>query len=272
MWTLSGFADEISPDPRMQCEVLRGLDISWLEMRSAWNVRAPALTDAQVTTLRAVFEDHEIRVSSIGSPIGKIGVTDSFAAHLEEFDRTVAVAERLAAPYIRLFSFYTDHPDRDREEVLLRMRALTDRVRGRDVTLLHENEKGIYGCTPARCRDIVEAIGSEQLRLAWDPANFVQCGVRPFTDGYALLRPYLAYVQVKDARLGDGEVQVAGAGDGEWPETIRALRDDGFEGFFSMEPHLESVGQLGGFSGPRLFSTATEAFTELLRAAGVQYR
>ena len=52
--------------------------------------------------------------------------------------------------------------------------------------------------------DLVESVGSERLRLAWDPANFVQCGVRPFSQGYRQLRPYLAYIQVKDAELGSG--------------------------------------------------------------------
>jgi len=275
MWTLSGFADEISPDPVQQCTVLRGLDIGYLEMRSAWDTRAPDLTDGQLARLAAVIDEHGMRVSSIGSPTGKIPVDGDFAAHLRQFDRVLHVARVLGAPYIRLFSFYLPagaDPGRYRDEVLRRMAALVDRAAGHDVVLLHENEKDIYGDVPGRCLDLVESVGSERLRLAWDPANFVQCGVRPFTDGYRQLRPYLAYVQVKDADLDGGRVCVAGAGDGEWPQTLRALRDDGYDGFFSMEPHLAHAGRAGGFSGPDLFATATEAFTGLLRAEGIGYR
>ena len=86
--------------------------------------------------------------------------------------------------------------------------------------------------------------------MAWDPANFVQVGVRPFTEGYALLRPHLEYVQIKDARRADGSVVVAGAGDGEVVETIRALREDGFDGFFSLEPHLGDVDRAGRILRP----------------------
>jgi sugar phosphate isomerase/epimerase len=272
MWTLSGFADEISPDPREQCAVLAGLGIGFLELRSAWLTRVPELTGAQLTELAEILAAHGIRVSSIGSPIGKIPVDGDFAAELARFDRVLAVAERFGAPYIRLFSFYVDDPDKQRDEVLRRMAALARVAEGRGVVLLHENEKGIYGDVPSRCLDLVTAVGSDVLRLAWDPANFVQCGVRPFTEGYAPLRPYLAYVQVKDARLADGAVCVAGEGDGEWPATIAALRVDGYDGFFSMEPHLASAGAMGGFSGPDLFAKATEAFTALLRAQGVAYR
>ena len=69
--------------------------------------------------------------------------------------------------------------------------------------LVHENEKEIYGDIPRRCLDIVTSVASPNLQLAWDPANFVQVGVRPFTEGYAMLRPHVDYMQIKDALLAD---------------------------------------------------------------------
>jgi sugar phosphate isomerase/epimerase len=107
--------------------------------------------------------------------------------------------------------------------------------------------------------------------VAWDTANFVQVGVRPFTEGYSLLRPHLEYVQIKDAKAADGTVTPAGEGDGELVETIRELRSDGFDGFFSLEPHLGDVHALGGFSGPELFTRAHAAFTGLLQNEGIEY-
>ena len=139
------------------------------------------------------------------------------------------------------------------------------------MVLVHENEKDIYGDTPERCLDIIQSVGSPNLRVAWDPANFVQVGVRPFTEGYALLRPHLEYMQIKDAHAADGTVTVAGDGDGQLVETIRALREDGFDGFFSLEPHLGDVHALGGFSGPELFTRAHAAFTDLLHTEGIEY-
>lgn len=114
-------------------------------------------------------------------------------------------------------------------------------------------------------------MGRDNLKLTWDAANFVQVGVHPFTEGYALLRPHVVYIQIKDALLSDQSVVPAGQGDGELPETIAALDADGFDGFFSMEPHLTSIGKLGGFSGPELFGTATKAFRKLLDDASIPY-
>ncbi len=274
MWTLSGFSDEISDDFLEQCQVVRSLGLRYVEIRSAWGVNILDLDDDQLRTLQQLLGDHELLVSSIGSPIGKIKITDDFGPHLERMRHAAQVANRLGAPYVRIFSFFIpadQDPDQHRDEVLRRMAALAEVAEQADVILLHENEKEIYGDIPRRCLDVVTAVASDHLRLAWDPANFVQVGVRPFTEGYADLRPQLAYIQIKDAVAADGSVVVAGQGDGELVETVRALRADGFDGFFSLEPHLGKVSTAGGFSGAELWTSAWRAFTQLLDDEGIEY-
>jgi sugar phosphate isomerase/epimerase len=275
VWTLAGFADEVSADLDEQCRVFNELGIGYVEFRSAWDTNVLDLDDEQLDRAATSLAVHGLRTSSVGSPIGKIGIHDDFEAHLRRLDRALHVAARLTAPMVRIFSFWMpegDNPAIHRDEVLRRMSALCDRAAGSGVLLVHENEKGIYGNTPQRCLDIVESVGSPVLRLTWDAANFVQCGVRPHTEGFAMLRPHLEYVQVKDAVLATGNVVVAGDGDGEVRETIRALRADGFDGLFSLEPHLAIAGALGGFSGAELFATAHAAFTRLLDDEGIAYR
>lgn len=275
MWLLSGFADEIDDDPRTQCAVLRELGIGHLELRSAWDRNVVDLTDADLTRLEEILAAHEMQVSSIGSPIGKISVTDPFGPHVATLDRVLEVANRLGAPFVRVFSFFVDptrsHADQ-REEVITRLSVMAEHAAAAGVVLLHENEKEIYGDLPERVLDLVTTVDSPALRLAWDAANYVQCGVRPYPEAYRMLRPYTQYIQIKDAVLATGEVVVAGAGDGGIRETVRALRADGFDGFFSMEPHLAAGHRLGGFSGPDNFVRATQAFVEILDAEGIEHR
>ena len=274
MWTLSGFIDEISDDFGLQCKTAAGLGLRYVEVRSAWGTNILDLDESQLNTLRETLASNDLNVSSIGSPIGKISIDDEFPPHLERMRHAVEVAKTLEAPYIRLFSFFipegTD-PDSRRDEVLTRMSALVEAAADSDVILAHENEKEIYGDIPRRCLDIVTSVSSPKLQLAWDPANFVQVGVRPFSEGYAMLRPYVGTIQIKDALLSDGTVVVAGAGDGEVPETVRALRADGFDGFFSLEPHLGEYTAYGALSGPELFTKAWKAFTEILTSEGIAY-
>jgi sugar phosphate isomerase/epimerase len=245
-----------------------------VEVRSAWGTNILDLDDSQLATVRETLDGYGLKVSSIGSPIGKIAIDDEFPPHLKRMQHAVEVAETLEAPYIRVFSFFipegTD-PDSRRDEVLTRMSALAEAAADSDVILAHENEKEIYGDIPRRCLDIVTSVSSPKLQLAWDPANFVQVGVRPFSEGYAMLRPHVVTIQIKDALLSDGTVVVAGAGDGEVPETVRALRADGFDGFFSLEPHLGEYTAFGALSGPELFTQSWKAFTDILTSEGIAY-
>jgi sugar phosphate isomerase/epimerase len=272
-WTLSGFGDEIDPDPVIQVSVLQALGARYVEVRSAWDTNIVELTGGQLDELATLLRERGMGVSAIASPVGKVDVSGEPDAELVRLGRAIVAAHRLDSRYVRVFSFYRPAGvpvEETRDVVLARLRAMADLAEREGVILLHENEKDVYGDVPRRVLDLIESVGSDALRVAWDSANFVQVGVRPFADGYALLRPYLEYLQVKDAIAGTGAVVPAGEGDGELLATLAALRDDGYRGFASLEPHLATQHRLGGFSGPALFGRAARAFAALTTSMGVQ--
>ncbi|HEX3711411.1 MAG TPA: sugar phosphate isomerase/epimerase family protein [Trebonia sp.] len=272
---LSGFADEISADPHEQLSVLAAESITHLELRSAWSVNVADFTAAQLTTFRAAADGAGVRVSAIGSPVGKIGIGAPFAPELERMRRVAGTAAELGTAIVRVFSFYLppgESPQRYRTQVIDQMGALARIAEEYGVILAHENEKEIYGDLPGRCADLIASVGSPALQATFDPANFVQCGARPFSDAYPLLRQYLVYLQVKDALAETGEVTPAGQGDGQLRETLTALRDSGFAGFMSLEPHLDLAGRQGGFSGPVKFRQAAQALKRLLGELSISWQ
>jgi len=271
-WTLSGFGDEIDPDPVVQLAVLQALGARHIEVRGAWNTNVLDLDADQLGRLSKLLAERGMAVSAIASPIGKVDVSAPVDAEVVRLSTGIRAAHRLGSHYIRIFSFYRGEgvaAAAIRDGVLERMRALADLAEREDMVLLHENEKDIYGDIPERVLDIIESVGSDALRVAWDSANFVQVGVRPFTEGYAMLRPHLEYLHVKDAVAKTGQVVTVGAGDGELVETLTALRDDGYSGVTSLEPHLARTNALGGFSGPVSFGEAARAFRDLTTRLGV---
>jgi len=161
-------------------------------------------------------------------------------------------------------------PARWRDEVLRRLRELTIQARNANLILLHENEKDIYGDTIARCTDLLQSMNDPHFQAILDPANFIQCQQTPYPDAYLELRPWLRYIHVKDA-LADGTVVAAGEGVARWPEILQQLHTDGYEGFFSLEPHLALSGQYQGFSGPDLFHHASQALQNLLQSMDWKY-
>jgi sugar phosphate isomerase/epimerase len=272
--TLSGFADEISADPAEQLATLAAESITHLELRSAWGTNVADLTDAEVARFAAALAGAGVTVSAIGSPIGKIAVSAPLGPELDRLRRVADVAAALGTSLVRVFSFFIplgEPPARYRGQVIDRMAALARIAAERGLTLAHENEKEIFGDRPERCADLIAAVDSPALRSTFDAANFVQCGVRPHTEAYALLRPSICYVQIKDARYASGEVVPAGEGDGQVRETLTALRDSGFSGFLSLEPHLVEAGRFGGYSGPDAFRRAARALKSVLGELSIPF-
>jgi sugar phosphate isomerase/epimerase len=267
-WALSGFGDEIDADPRVQLAVLAALGCLHIEVRSAWGTNITELGDEELERLAALLRTGEMAVSAIASPVGK---SDVEADDEHRFERALHAADVLGARYIRVFTY--QHEGRPagsvRDAVLCKMSELAERARRAGVVLVAENEVGVYGDRPERLADVVESVDSPALRVAWDGGNFVRVGLRPFDEAYPLLAAHIAYLQVKDAVFGGGSVP-AGAGDAQLPQTVRALRDAGYDGFASLEPHLTSSGRLGGFSGPERFGGAARAFAALATEHGVE--
>jgi 3-dehydroshikimate dehydratase len=278
MIRLSAFADEISPDLDEQIATLQREGIRYLDLRGVWNINVLDLSDAHIRQIKQTLDAQGIGVAAIGSPIGKVAIDSPFESTMQKLERAISVAQAFGTPFIRIFSFYPPtHAqgaraalDAHRDEVMGRLRAMIERARVDDMTLLHENEREIYGDTIDRCVDLMQSCEDEHFRLAFDPANFIQCGQVPYPDAYEALRPWLAYVHVKDA-LADGSVVAAGEGAGRWPDLLRRLRDNGYEGFLSLEPHLAAAGQFRGFSGPNLFVKASQALQGMLRGIGWGY-
>ncbi|EPZ41851.1 sugar phosphate isomerase/epimerase family protein [Alicyclobacillus acidoterrestris] len=267
MVTLSAFADEISSDLNEQLDVLESTGIRHLEFRGVWHKNVIDLTDEELEQVRSVLRARGFKISAIGSPIGKIRITDDFGHHLNQLNRAIDVAQYFGTKYIRIFSFFIPqgHSAKDyRNEVLWRLQEFVHRAQTAGVVLLHENEKGIYGDITERCVDIFSSCPSPHFRAAFDPANFVQCGVRPYTDAFAALEAQIEYVHIKDALLESKRVVPPGEGDGELRDVLSALFAKGYDGFLSIEPHLAQAKPFSGFSGPELFRVAADALKDML--------
>lgn len=277
---ISGFSDEIVDDFAGQLDAMQELGIKHIEVRNlAVNGKPKAvivdLTEDDLHAAKRELDSRGMRVSAIGSPIGKISISDDFDAHMERFKGALRAADILETSYIRMFSFFMpegEDPAQHRDEVMRRLNALCEaaRLHRSDILLLHENESDIYGDTPSRCKDIFESVGAENFRFTLDPANFVACGVKPFTEAYPALKPWLHYVHVKDKESPDGKVVVAGEGSAEWRELLGALKADGYDGFYSLEPHLQVAGRSFGYTGHDLFAKAHGALMDLLTETGWQ--
>jgi sugar phosphate isomerase/epimerase len=229
------------------------------------------LTDDELAEVKKALRQRGIGISAIGSPIGKAPIDVDFAEYKKRVQHAIDVAQEMDAPYIRMFSFYVDDLDSDRDQVMEYMQTMIDMAAASEVVMIHENEKAIYGEQPERCLDLHETIKGDSFGAVFDPANFVQAGVKPFDRAYLLLKPYIKYYHIKDAIMDSGKVVPAGQGDGQLRELMSAAKQTGYEGFLSLEPHLKVAGHSSGFTGPELFGKARDALCAILDDLDMAY-
>lgn len=240
---ISGFADEISNDLSTQIEVLNKLGIDYMSIRG---VDGRNIGDYSLDEIRDYIapklKEGNIKVSSIGSPIGKIDIEDqeAFLKQTEILETLCQACETLDCRYIRVFSFYMPHgqdPQKYKSQVVEKMKQFTAIAQKHGVILLHENEKDIYGDIATRCKQLIDDVGSAYFKGIFDFANFVQCQ-EDVRKCYDLLKEDTVYIHIKDALYVDQTNVVCGSGDGKIPELLKAFIDSGYEGFLTLEPHL----------------------------------
>ena len=271
---LCGFTDEIDADLDVQIEVAKACGLSGVELRSVGGVNVLAFAEHDRAEYKRKLDDAGLKVISIGSPCGKRPATDDEADVLEQFKVAVDMAEFFGAPLIRVFSFYPDGGEgagpveaiEDRAVELLCEQARL--LAGTDVTMVHENEKGIFGDTGDRCVTLMERVNSPRLRSAFDFANFVQCDEDP-ADNWPRLKDFTTHIHIKDAKRGTGEVVKPGDGDGHLGDILKDAHAGGYRGYVSMEPHLKVAGHSHGESGPELFTAAVAALRKVCDGVGV---
>lgn len=270
---LAAFADEASSVFDEQIVMMKENGIGMLEMRGVDDINVSKLTLAQAKEAKKKLDDNGLSVWSIGSPIGKIKITDDFSPELDLFKHVLEIASITDAKCIRMFSFYgTDGKPEYRDEVLERLAKYAEAAKGSGIVLCHENEKGIYGDIPERCVEIHKAI--PDIKSVFDPANFVQCGVN-ILDAWEKLEPYVYYGHIKDADA-DGNIVPPGMGIGMIREYLPKFVAKGCS-VLTLEPHLAEFAGLSDLEeegdkskvGGMSFANNREAFdyaTKCLKA------
>ncbi len=281
MWNevmISGFADEIDMNLDKQIEVLKKLNMKYVEMRGVGGKGLVEYPLDEVKVIKERLDAEGISLSSVGSPIGKILIGDEFAPHMELYKHTVEIAHTMQTPYIRMFSFFMpegESYDPYRGKVIDQLGQFVDYAKANDVILLHENEKDIYGDIASRCLELMNEFYGDHFKAVFDFANFVQCK-QDTMEAYQMLKSYVAYVHIKDAVWDTAAVVPAGHGDGKVAEILKLLKADGYQGFLSLEPHLsdfegfsaleQNAGQKRKLNGEEAFTLAHKSLMDILAA------
>lgn len=242
--------DAISQD--FETAVLLGLEwgIEYFELKRMFGKRMPDISDDEVNLVRKVLRENEVTLSSIAPGLFKIPLDKELIQQEAgiRYDQTLSLADRLQTRSIVIFGFIRDelhHEEDALNQIIDVFGTLATRAEREGMTLLIENDRGLWGESPAAMHRILSGVNSPALKLNWDPGNLIGAFPEaPYPGGYDLLRDYVGHLHVKDAKAANGPNKfthaMMGCGDVDWVGQFERLILDGYEGYCVIEPHFGS--------------------------------
>ncbi|HPC18031.1 MAG TPA: sugar phosphate isomerase/epimerase family protein [Candidatus Hydrogenedentes bacterium] len=245
----SGISDEAGQGIDNQIKAHRELGWTHLELRMIDGQNLTMLPDA---AFDAVFEKVTaagMNVSCFASAIANWArpITCDPNIDIEDLKRAIPRMHRFGTPFIRVMSYPNDkdHPLPEpewRREAIRRMKTLAKIAEDGGVTLAHENCSGWGGLSAENSNILLGEVNSPALKVVFDTGNPPTYRQNSW-DYYQAVYKDIVYVHIKDARIvEDKEVYTyCGEGDGYVKEIVRDLLAKGYDGGFSIEPHLAAV-------------------------------
>jgi len=264
---LAVFTDEVSQDLETAIKFAVRFGLNGVEIRSVWNKPVQHLTGDDTVRIRDMLGEQNLSVAAIASPVFKCELDDPAAQreHIDYLRNCIRVAKELNTRIIRLFAFWKRGPsapvwDRMKEQ----FRPAIPVAEGEGVILGLENEASTYLATAAETKQFVSELGSDVVRVIWDPCNeiYAEDGITPYPDAYRLVEPWVVHVHVKDgkrdASTNEPDVTPVGEGVIDWKSQLQDLLAKGYQGYASLETHWRPQ----ALSEEKLNRPGGEAFSE----------
>jgi sugar phosphate isomerase/epimerase len=183
--------------------------------------------------------DLNLRISDLGSSARMHEqAATTRAAQLDEGKRFIDLAQRLHAPYIRVFGdrFVAGEPKQATiERVAAGLQELAEHARGSQVGVLLESHGDF--CDSPTLLAILKATNRPEVGLVWDAHHTVVEGKEAPADTLRQLHHYVHHVHLKDSKPDGKSVRYVLTGSGTIPlrEIVQLLRKQQYQGFYSFE-------------------------------------
>jgi sugar phosphate isomerase/epimerase len=244
-------SDEIDADVAVAVKFLRGFNLSWVEIRNIWGKYNTEQPVEKIREARKIMDEHGVKLSALATAFfrGPVPMDDvALDREWKLLDTAFNHAEILGSKIIRTFAFTyrgTQQPDSAMYPRIYELQQeAARRAKARGFRLAIETLGNSYVWSSLQAAALLKAVPEDSLGLTWDPNNVASIEERPFPDGYRRLDPARVFhVHLRDwKREANGGVSWTAVGKGEFDNLgqIRALKQDGFKGTYTLETHWRS--------------------------------
>ena len=245
-------------------------ELGWknIEARAIGNKNLASLTDAEFDTVCAQLDEAGMKINCFGSGIANWSKSSLIEADVQASKKELLDAiprmRKLNIPMLRGMSYKIETvcaPDAPEVEAAV-IKNLTELVKiceDNGIIYAHENCMNYGGLSYQHTLKLLDKIQSPNFTLVFDTGNPVfnyrRIGQAPYPlqsswEFYKQVREFITYVHIKDGTAMPGEdmtknpkCQYCYPGDGSG--DVRAIMIDllktGYDGGFSIEPHVANV-------------------------------
>lgn len=264
----SGISDEAGQPIGVQIKAHKQLGWNHLELRMIDGTNITQISDDTFDAVCEALEAAKMNVSCFGSAIANWArpITCDPQLDISDLQRAIPRMKTLGTPFIRVMSYPNDqnNPVEEcawRNEAIARMKTLAKIAEDGGITLAHENCSGWGGLSADNSNILLGEVDSPALKVVYDTGNPVSYKQDAW-EYYQKVRDHIVYVHIKDANIVDGEPVYCYCGEGQGfvRETIADLLARGYDGGFSIEPHLAAVIHTGETTSDKelLYNSYTE--------------
>lgn len=263
----SGFADEAAVSIDRQIKATKELEWKYIESR---NIDGTNLTDISDEKFEEVYQKLQkagVEVNCFGSAVANWGKDprdeESYKRSIEELERAIPRMKKLGTRMIRGMSFGIPkelspvNPELE-TKIIDNLKIMVGMCEEAEIIYVHENCMNYFSQSYEHMVKLVEVIDSPYFKIVYDTGNPLMAdnrmGEPPYQKqtswgAYQQLKDHIQYVHIKDGyfiKETDGifpemKYTFPGEGNGEMRKIVKDLLKSGYDGGFSIEPHMGAV-------------------------------
>ena len=261
MAKLGVITDGISLDLEHALRVMQKNGLNQAELQFLGDKEVGDLSADELKKTKQLVDQYDMQVSCIsrhnfaGLGVHEVTVGDTnYNHHMDKLKQCIEMAQQFNAPLVRIMSFRKemvlfgeDGAEKWNvsagawEKLVELMGPVVELAEKENIMLVVEtgNNAMITSCFLG-CK-LIDDLGTEHLKILWDPANALYCGENPMDTFNSMSEGYLGHIHMKDVNVAihQASIKCVALGKGQMapylPQIADKIKQMNYKGAISLE-------------------------------------
>ncbi len=261
MAKLGVITDGINLDLEHALRVMQKNGLNQAELQFLGDKEVGDLSGDELMKTKQLVDQYDMQISCIsrhnfaGLGVHEVSVGDTnYNHHMDKLKQCIGMAQQFNAPLVRIMSFRKemvlfgeDGAEKWNvsagawEKLVELMGPVVELAEKENIMLVVEtgNNAMITSCFLG-CK-LIDDLGTEHLKILWDPANALYCGENPMDTFNSMSEGYLGHIHMKDVNVAihQASIKCVALGKGQMapylPQIADKIKQMNYKGAISLE-------------------------------------